>query len=166
MQRVFAFSILITAFAAAALPACASSQVPKPPISTAGDYECRIERVNAVSRAGKSYDMAAPPHAFTFSAYDTPITPEELQRPPRALNRYRGGETGRFNPEPVRPVSASISPAIFGVRAHSLRSYDRTTYEQFGVSISFKKDLSFFAFGPAPEDGSVAYAGFCSAPNQ
>ncbi|PQA85531.1 hypothetical protein [Hyphococcus luteus] len=167
MQRVFGFSACIAAFAATALPACATSQVPQPPIASFGDYQCNIDETAGVTSSAESYDLDRAPAAFVFSAYESPVTPEELRKGPlRGLDRDLSGETDRYEPEPRRMFSASITPDIFAAPAQALRSADLHVFHQDGVTIAFEKDLSFIAYGPAAEGGVAVYAGSCRAPQQ
>ncbi|WP_428409550.1 hypothetical protein [Hyphococcus sp.] len=166
MKRILLWTLVLGAAPGLMGSACASTaaQVPQPPIAAAGDYHCEITRVAAISVEGESYDFEDAPKSFTFSAYNSPVTAEELMHQPRALDRYATADLDRFEPEPVEPVSASIKPDIFGARAHSLRSQDRRNYRQFGIAVSFNSDLGFFAYGPSPAGGAVAYKGSCRAP--
>ncbi|WP_375203272.1 hypothetical protein [Hyphococcus sp.] len=146
---------------------CASAQVPQPPISDFGDYECKIDKVAGISASAQYYDLKGSPETFVFSAYESPVTPQELQKGPlRGLDRDLSGETNRYEPEPARTFNASISADLFAAPVNALRSSDLHVFHQDGVTIIFEKDLSFLAYGPAPEDGVAVYAGFCQAPKK
>ncbi len=147
--------------------ASVAAQVPQPPIAGFGDYACSIESSIGVASSGKTYALNDAPSAFVFSAYESPVTPEELRNSPlRALDRDLSGETRRHEPEAQRVFSASIAPDLFAAPAQALRTTDLSAFHQGGVSIVFEKDLSFVAYGPAQGGGVAVYAGSCTAPQQ
>ena len=154
MKRILRLFFAFGLTPLAATSACASTQAPQPPIASFGDYECAIDEAKGVSTSGENYALEGVPQEFVFSAYESPVTPEELRnRPLRSLDRDLSGETGRHEPEPQRVFSASITPDLFAAPAQQLRSSDLRSFHQVGVSIVFEADLSFFAYGPAPGEG-------------
>jgi len=136
--------------------ALASSAAPRPPIYLFGSYDCDIDHAAGLSGHAKKFRLKNAPDVFTFNAYESPVTPQELQRPMRSLESYE--------PEQQRVYSASLTPALFRTPTTALRSTDRATYVQDGVVITFSHNLSFFAYGPAPGDGGdgvAVYSGSC-----
>ena len=80
MQRFRRWSFLFGPVLAAMTSPCASAQVPQPPISDFGDYECKIDKVAGISASAQYYDLKGSPETFVFSAYESPVTPQELQK--------------------------------------------------------------------------------------
>ncbi len=76
LRRIFLFGLILTAM----ISACASAQVPQPPISSFGDYECRIDTAAGISASALYYDLMDAPEAFVFSAYESPVTADHAVR--------------------------------------------------------------------------------------
>lgn len=166
MKRILHGAFLFGLAPLAASSACASMQIPQPPIARFGDYQCAIEDATGVSSSGKNHTLEDAPREFVFSAYESPVTPEELREGPlRGLDRDLSSETEGYEPEHQRVFSASIAPDIFAAPAHQLRSSDLHSFHQDGVAILFEKNLSFFAYGPARGGGVAVYSGSCVSPS-
>lgn len=156
MKSLSRFIAIVCALAIGQHNALASSAAPEPPIYMFGSYECHIDHAGGLTGQAKKFRLKNAPDSFQFDAYESPVTPEELQRPMRSTENY--------DPEPQRTYSASLTPPLFGAPTTALRSTDLATFTQGGVVITFSDDLSFYAYGPAPGDGAdgvAAYSGSC-----
>ncbi|WDI30878.1 hypothetical protein PUV54_13030 [Hyphococcus flavus] len=163
MKRVFPALAASTVFAFTLSCVSASSQVAPSGLLEFGDYDCSIDEAKGISPSGEDFVIENTPSTFTFSFYESPVTPMELNDggPYRSLDRDLSGETNRYEPEPPRKFSASISPDIFAIAADRLRTSNMEVFYQDSITIEFESDLSYLAYGPARSGGVSVFAGAC-----
>ena len=123
----------------------------------AGDYECEVESAVGITSAGEKSQLQDAPQTFRLQAVDAPVTPDELRRPTRSLDR--------FQPEEIPIVSASINARLFHHPTKALRSKGGRVYTQDANVIVFSDDNMFMAYGLANRkvlNGVAIYSGKCN----
>lgn len=120
-----------------------------------GNYLCQVENAKGIALDGSVTALVNAPGEFEISAADTPVTPEELRSPTRALD---------YEPEPAQRVSAHIKERLFLFPMTGLRSTDGVIYTQKSNTITFGEQGAFLAYGLVRNksfDGVAVYSGRC-----